>query len=254
MKRKQVFEWTDLPWWPQFARNLLTDFLRTYTELVDPFAPLLSKVAAAIESGTRLEVVDLCAGSGGPWKTLLPKLEQELRDTLQVTLTDLFPPESLIDLPDRVRLYPGAVDARNVPGELRGTRMMVDAFHHFEPNDATQILASSVASREPIVILEILRRTPGDLMPMVFAWIHVLLLTPWIRPISLWRLFWTYVVPLAPVAICWDGIVSTLRCYRADELLEMARDADPDEYFDWEAAEYSHRGIFPVTFLIGKPR
>jgi hypothetical protein len=35
--------------------------------------------------------------------------------------------------------------------------------------------------------------------------------TPFIRPRSLPRWLWTYLVPIVPLTTCWDGVVSLLR-------------------------------------------
>ena len=41
----------------------------------------------------------------------------------------------------------------------------------------------------------------------------VLLVTPLIRPFTLSRILWTYLLPLVPLTCWWDGIVSQLRAY-----------------------------------------
>ena len=40
-----------------------------------------------------------------------------------------------------------------------------------------------------------------------------LLLTPFITPRSWSRVLWTYLIPVVPLATCWDGVVSLLRVY-----------------------------------------
>jgi hypothetical protein len=58
----------------------------------------------------------------------------------------------------------------------------------------------------------------------------VLVLTPAVRPFRWSRLFWTYLVPVLPAAILFDGVVSTLRVYTPDEMLAMGREVGGDEY------------------------
>jgi hypothetical protein len=46
----------------------------------------------------------------------------------------------------------------------------------------------------------------------MFAWVLFLFAcTPWIRPFRWSRLLWTYVVPIIPAVLLFDGIVSCLR-------------------------------------------
>ena len=65
------------------------------------------------------------------------------------------------------------------------------------------------------------------------------------------RLLFTYVIPVAPLLITWDAVVSTLRCYTPEELLAMAQRAGGGDY-QWSAGSYWFRGV-PVTYLVGHP-
>ena len=53
----------------------------------------------------------------------------------------------------------------------------------------------------------------------------VWLMTPFMRPFRWSRLLLTYPLPLVPLTCLWDGIVSQLRAYTADELVELVRRA-----------------------------
>ena len=82
----------------------------------------------------------------------------------------------------------------------------------------------------------------------------VWILTPFIRPFRWSRLFWTYVLPVIPVAIMFDGAVSCLRTYTPDELRTMGQEVG-GEAFDWEAGtDYPPRSATPIPYLIGTPR
>jgi hypothetical protein len=67
-------------------------------------------------------------------------------------------------------------------------------------------------------------------------------------------LFFTYVFPLIPLVLLFDGMVSCLRTYRTRELRELIGELAPSEYW-WEIGERSGTfGSLPVTYLIGYPR
>jgi hypothetical protein len=256
LPRIQAFEFTDLPWWPGFLRGLLTDFLQTYTRLVRPFHTKLDLILRATDAAGVDDIVDLCSGAGGPWLGLGDDIQSASGRRLRVLLTDRYPNRGLgqrFESVDGVSYHPESIDARSVPRELAGTRTIFDGFHHFPPDEARAILQDAVSQRQPIVVFEILRRTPGNLLTMTLAWIHALLLTPLVRPFSIVRLLLTYVIPLAPLLIAWDGSISTLRCYTPAELLAMARDTQGGKTYRWEAGEYQQAGMFPVTYLVGYP-
>ena len=58
-----------------------------------------------------------------------------------------------------------------------------------------------------------------------------------------------------PLFILWDGIVSCFRIYNEEELLSMAKAADPDGRYDWEVrAVPIPLQPFPGIALVGIPR
>ncbi len=131
---------------------------------------------------------------------------------------------------------------------------MFTAFPHFRPEDARAILASTVRARQGFAIFEGTARTPGSLAMMLLVPLAVWVLTPFIRPFRWSRLFWTYMVPVAPIAMMFDGVVSCLRIYTADERKAMAVEVG-GEAFDWEAGiEYPPGSAIPIPYLIGTPR
>jgi hypothetical protein len=67
-------------------------------------------------------------------------------------------------------------------------------------------------------------------------------------------LLWTYLVPIIPLVLLFDGVVSCLRTYRPQELRELIEKLTAAEY-QWESGEYSRAiGEAPITYLIGYPR
>jgi hypothetical protein len=89
---------------------------------------------------------------------------------------------------------------------------------------------------------------------MVGVPLAVWLLTPFIRPFRWSRLFWTYVVPVVPFAMMFDGVVSCLRIYNPNEMRAMAMEAG-GEAFEWEAGTaYPPGSAIPIPYLIGVPR
>lgn len=88
---------------------------------------------------------------------------------------------------------------------------------------------------------------------MLLTPLVVLLVTPFLRPFRWSRLALTYLLPLIPLVVVFDGIVSCLRTYTVAELEELARSFEGSGY-DWQAGEEPIPGS-PVraTYLIGLP-
>jgi hypothetical protein len=150
-----------------------------------------------------------------------------------------------------VRSESAPVDATDVPPRLKGFRTLFTAFHHFPPEEAKKILANAVRGGQGIGVFEYTDR--NVLHWTVFTLITpltVLLVTPFLRPFSVSRLFWTYVVPVVPLIAAWDCMISGLRTYLPDELMSMAREVNGNTY-DWKA-ERTRDGA--LTVLVGYPK
>ena len=243
-------------------------------------------MSRSLAAAAATEVLDLCSGGGGPWLRLSRQLLGVYRLPIRVCLTDKYPnreafekvhlraltdhvpsvpiPPSANDRPTQlyqISSLPYPVDARRVPAKLSGFRTMFSSFHHFGTHEAQEILADAVTSRSGIAIFEVARRSPRTMLVLCFTPFLVLLITPFMRPFRWSRLFWTYLVPVVPFVIWYDGWVSCLRAYHLDELQEMiaplhGTDSNPDHpeasSYRWELGE-ERSGILPVTYLIGYP-
>ena len=175
---------------------------------------------------------------------------------VHATLTDLFPNiptfEAIANSSDgRITFEPAPVDARAVPAALRGLRTIFNGFHHFTPSDARSVLHAAAAASQPIAIFEASDRRAINLLGVLLVPFAVWLMTPFIRPFRWSRLLLTYLLPLVPLTCLWDGVVSQLRAYTADEMLELGRGAPR---MRWETGHIPiARGRGRVTYLLGIP-
>lgn len=243
--RLHLFEFNDQPWLPAVVRNALTDYLYVAYRST-PFGGMFAKRVAALLAQTGSNrIIDLCSGSGGP----ISIVEAELKNagiTPHITMTDLFPNTNT-----RGEYWPEPVDARAVPAQLQGMRTMFASFHHFHPDDAARILQDAFEKRCPIGIFEVTARTPAGIALAFLIPFGVLLMTPRIRPLSAMQVVFTYLIPILPLMIFWDGLVSQLRTYSPEELKAMTQDA-PD--YEWDCGTMPVAGTpMKVPYLTGRP-
>lgn len=259
MRRIHLFEFEDLAWFPASLRNMMTEYLQHAAGLVPGFPRYVAeRVRPALEATGCAAIVDLGSGSGG----VVPGLARALEDGgsgVRVTLTDRYPNhEALARLRDRsggrLDFEPGPVDARAVPEHLRGLRTMFLSLHHFRPSDARAILADAARAGQPIAAFEATERRAATLALFAASVpILVLALTPWIRPFRWSRLVFTYLVPVLPLLILWDGVVSHLRTYSEGELRELVGGIDAPGY-RWEVRRERIPGTpGHCTSLVGIP-
>lgn len=253
MRRVQLIEIHEQPWFLPSLRDGVTDALQFGIHLLKAYAPIASRLQSALDSTRSRSVVDLCSGGGGPWFDLSRKLQGD-PPGLHIWLTDKYPNLGALQnvsaaSQNHITFYPGSVEAMKVPGELKGFRTMFTSFHHFSPEKARAILQNAVDAGEGIGLFEIAKRAPSTI-GSVFAFVLVLFIcTPWIRPFRWSRLFWTYLIPIVPFVLLFDGVVSCLRAYRPQELRELVEKLTANEY-QWEIGEDS-TGYTPVTYLVG---
>lgn len=211
----------------------------------------LEPLSRALQGSAAERIVDLCSGAGGPLVPILREWADEGR-AVPAVLTDLYPHTEIADAGDGLFEYRReAVDATAVPSDLTGLRTLFNGLHHFRPRQARAVLADAVRARQPIAVFEIADRSLPAILPLVLVPAFVLFMTPFIHPFRWTRLLWTYVIPVLPVAIFWDGVVSYLRAYTPEELLAMAREVEPDAY-RWQSG-YQTAPKLPgrMTFLTG---
>ena len=254
-RRIQAFELTDLPWLPKTLRSAITDAISFIARLFHSYAPAAPLLGQALKAQGAYKVIDLCSGAGAPIETIRRQLSSVCGETVHITLTDKYPDTSawarIVNAASgTVSVEPSSVDAANVPSRLCGFRTMFTAFHHFKPSVAEQILKDAANSRSGIAIFEYTdRNLLRWLFPTVMTPPTLLLITPFIRPFSLARLFWTYLIPIIPLTVTWDCLISGLRTYLPEELKAMALRAD-DTHTIWDVG-VTDKG---VTYLIGRPR
>lgn len=256
--RLRLFEFEDLPWFPAIIRAGMMDYLRFMISALGTYRPIAPLLAEGLRRTGRTQVLELGAGAGGGTETVLAALRaQDLPAT--ITLTDLYPqPAAWADIAQRtggaIGYEPTPVNALAVPPQLTGFRTIFSAFHHFPPEAATALLRDAVQANSGIGVFEGAGKHWAELLlALTVLPVAQLLLTPFFRPFRLSRLVFTYLVPLIPLCTIWDGCVSVLRMYPVDELQALARAADPDGAFTWQAGRKRHWWGPQVTYLVGWP-
>jgi len=257
MRRIQFIEIHEQPWFPRVLRDEVTDALQYGVGLLKAYAPVWPLLQRALESADCPSVVDLCSGGGGPWLSLCGSFNGSLAAT-RICLSDKFPNlaafrEAKGAGGERIVFCADPVDAMKVPRDLAGFRTVFSSYHHFSPHEARAVLQDAVDAGQGIGIFEITRRTPAAIGLMLPWSLLVFASTAWARPFRWSRLFWTYVVPLIPFVVFFDGVISCLRTYRPGELREIIAKLQGREY-QWQVGENSG-GIagMPITYAIGYP-
>jgi len=256
MKRLHLFEFEDQAWFPDVIRKGITDYLDFFAKSVSLYKPIIPILKSGIEKSKSNKIIDLCSGGGGGFSRISEQLSSENLQA-KIILTDKYPNLSAYskianESNGRIEYVETPVDATAVPENLNGFRTMFVSFHHFRPEVAQKILEDAANKNMPIAIFEWTERTLLNFISMMFGPVVILLATPFIRPLTFKKLFFTYIIPAIPFCLMWDGMVSVLRTYSQKELKEMTEKIGAKNY-KWEIGREKVNASLGILYLFGYP-
>jgi len=258
VRRRQLVELEDLDWCPRAVRDGGTDWLAFMANQTKIFSAVVPKIRSAMAAVGTNQVLDLCSGAGGPWLTLVDELARS--GPVEVQLSDRFPNvAAFLALQARSQGRLGfrekPIDAADVPGELPGVRTLFNCFHHFPPDVAAEILNDAVRKRRPIAIFEGVNHRTIGLVAIPLQLPAMLLLMPFVKPFRWSRMLLTYVLPMIPFIVVFDGTISLLRIYLPDELRALVARLPNADSFEWDIGTTPLPGLgIGLTHLVGVPR
>lgn len=257
LKRIHLFEFEDFSWFPHWLRNCMTNYLLVMHRILNTEPEIAKILKPILAKSNNSKIVDLCSGSGGPMPNVKRILENEFElGRVDLHLTDLYPnltaSESFKSVSD-ISYHTESVDATSVGSENNGIRTMICSLHHMRPTVARNILADAQKSEQPFLAFEISDNSfPKWLwwtsIPVAFLMVFVF--TPLVKPTSWQQIVFTYVIPILPLLIAWDGAVSNARTYTVNDLDILISDL-PKSNYRWEKKVI--KGNSKLLYLLGTP-
>jgi hypothetical protein len=254
----RLFEIHEQGWFPSHLRDLTLDALQFVLNASNIYRPIVPQLSVALTEARDVHVLDLCSGAGGPWLRLSENLRQKDGRSFNICCTDKFPNAAAFNNAESrrsngVQFLSVSVDATQIPNEMHGFRTIFSSFHHFSPRQARGILQEAVAQQRGIGIFEAAGRGILTLLLTFLMPIWILILTPFMRPFRWSRLVFTYLIPVVPFLLLFDGTMSCLRTYSVRDLVDLTRDLTAEGY-EWKIGQ-AGGGILsvPITYLIGSP-
>ena len=256
MKRYHFIELHEQRWMPQFLREYFVESLSAVLRMNRVYAGIPSLFARWLEESGGRQVLDLASGAAGPTAGLISDLERMGLEPPEFCLSDLFPSVDKFD--EWSRVHPGRISFIREPvnalcvGQPHGRelRQIVSAFHHFRPEQARLILEDAVRNSKGICILEPFRRDWLHLVIGVMTLFPALIAPFFARRWKAGHFLTSVVVPVVPLMLVFDAVVSVLRCHSKSELQEMIDSLASDE-FDWSLGSTRYLLIFSTAYVFG---
>ncbi|KAM7207279.1 hypothetical protein V8F20_002341 [Naviculisporaceae sp. PSN 640] len=276
--RMHLFEIHDQEWFPAFLRAkvqaALTVAWMSHIPVIQPSSPanaVARLLSTQLKSSIRDYVfIDFCAGAGGP----TPAIEKHLNSSLasssqqpvQFVLTDLHPHTESWILHEKnspnLSYVPYPVDASDAPPHLIQTykskgkktfRLFNLAFHHFDDPLAKAILRNTLQTSDGFGIFELQGRDFSGFITCALFGIGIMLSAPifawkWRSPLTL---VFTYLLPILPFVLVWDGWMSSLRTRTPEEVEALMRTcgAEGDIAESWEVRSGVEQLMWPCGEL-----
>jgi len=230
MKPFTLFEFMDQAWLPGGLRNTLREILESVCSR--PFRGYYDWVAkevcrAAGDFDCR-QVVELGAGTA---RITELAARQSLDGRVKFVPTDSNPDEETFRALERKSA--GRIQPNYSPVDLAaeqtwppGTLVFLSAsLHHVPAAARPAVLERIAASADRVLIFEPLRRTAISVGYVLGAVVPGLLLplTMLPRPGRWRRLLWCWLLPVAPLMFCWDGVITCLRQWSEAEWRDILR-------------------------------
>jgi hypothetical protein len=258
MPRIGAPELEDYPWFPARLRDALTGYLRVAADTLRLSAVAVPFVEEAMSAAGTRRIVDLCSGGGGPVMSLAKRLHARAGGRVSVVLTDKFPNLGAFaraeqEFPGIVSSRSESIDATAVSDDLDGVRTIFSALHHLPPELARAVFADAAKKRQPILSFEFVERSlQGVAITLLNPWL-TLLFMPFVRPRRIDNFALTYLLPILPAMVTWDGFASCLRAYSPSELRELVAPLGDANYtFRVERRRLPWSPLY-VTCVIGLP-
>jgi len=235
----------------------MTDYLQILANTLKFYEGIIPILKKGLENSGNTQIIDLASGGGGGWLAVAESMKKEIPG-VQITLTDYYPNISAFEStrekhPDLFGFTSTSIDATDVPKDMKGLRTQFLSFHHFTPEMCSSILQNAVDARQPIAIFEFMERDILHLFKIGLIPASVYAFTPFIRPFSIERLLYTFALPIVPLSIGFDGIVSVFRTYTPKEMKEMTTLLRDGDNYTWEIG-VKRTGLVSTQYLLGIPK
>lgn len=198
-------ELEDYHWFPAALRNFQTDFIGFVVVQFNAYDAFIGYLKSLWLPS--FHAIDLCSGSGEPAISIYKKS----KCFSLLTLSDKYPNmEYLHESKEGYEMK--QVDVHDMQFKPGICYTMFNALHHFKDDEKKELIEKIKDARSAAFFVEILEPCViCFLKVLIMTSVGTLVLTPFIKPFSFSRLFFTYIIPINLITIMYDGIVSVFK-------------------------------------------
>ncbi len=243
-----IKELEDYNWFPQLFRHFQAAYIGSIIKWTKFYQPLVPVVQQLLNENKIDKIQDLCSGSGMP----AVFMQQQMSGHNKTILSDKFPEQSFANTENVIYLNT-ETDVLLLQPERNTCYTMYNSFHHFTDSEQEQVLKNLQAANAPFVIAEILEPDFFTMIKIIFTTTLIQLLTaPFVKPFSLLRLLFTYIIPVNIFTVTYDGIISVLKSKSVQQYQNLVNKTANGNYEMTVHKINTWKGA--ITYIKGNPK
>jgi hypothetical protein len=242
-----IKELEDYSWFPQLLRRYQADYIGSIVKWLEVYRPLITELEQLIEVIHPQIIQDLCSGSGIP----AIYMQKHVKNISQTILSDKYPNGFLKNDSESTYIKESTDALELIP--LRGVcYTMYNSFHHFSAVEQKELVKKMTVNKNAFLFAEILQ--PGILttIRIIFAATILQLFTaPFVKPFSLKRLLFTYIIPVNLLTVLYDGVISVLKSRSYNYYRHLVEDISDNDFTVSVVRYHNWKGA--LIFIKGNP-
>lgn len=250
----RLFEFGDLDCVPNWYHVYLREYLVFFYKVFGYYKLWVPAFTQFIKQTKAKEIMECCSGAGEPLVLIDAQLDRKEVGELNYFLSDIRPnPEvtKRFNQSENTRFHyiDKSVDVTQDLAEFDCPKVFINSFHHFTPDQVQKIMGYSFEHKNEIIILEYVRKSVMGVLSMVMGPIVVLLTLPFVVKLKDLPVmaFFTYLLPIFPLMMLWDGVVSCMHEYSEHYLRGVAKKFEYDVEI---TAEIKRNFLYPAGVSI----
>lgn len=257
MKRIKTKEIHERSWCPELFRDSLTEFL-SIVWTMGVYKQAIDKINRLVCAWKIKTIVDLCSGAGDYIPEVLKKIKSaDENSEVVIYKTDLYPNKRFFNTEDKqIKYWQKSLPADKAFDQFDALFCMFSALHHFDENELLKIFSHAAKNSKGFAFFDVSqRRWWTDIIPNIFLPGMLWCVAPFLKHFSWKHFIFIYLIPIIPVIVFIDGILSRMRAYKKEELQCLA-DRVTRNYPDFHINITEHKlmgGMQKVTEIVGCP-
>jgi len=227
----RLFEFGDLDGVSDYYHIYLRRYLGFFYKLFGYYKLWVPGFSEFIKEVHSTKIMECCSGSGETLELIRSQLNGKEFEKVEFLLSDIQPhPEFVKNINQSadtsLRYIEQSVDVTEMKEEFNYPKIFINSFHHFSEDQVENIFKVNFEQGNEIIIMEYVRNSLMGYLSMLMGPVIVFLTLPFVvklKHLPIMAIF-TYLIPLFPLMMLWDGCVSCLHEYSERKLTKLVKE------------------------------